>query len=60
VLLPITAVNDVGAVNRFVTDAPDWLIAPESAPDLAGFVADALQQLGQTGGLARLRERWHL
>ncbi len=39
---------------------PLVVIAPESAPDLAGFVADALQQLGQNGGLARLRERWHL
>jgi len=35
-------------------------VVPENQPDLAGFVADALQDLDRSGGVARLRERWHL
>jgi ABC-type amino acid transport substrate-binding protein len=42
------------------TSVPLVAVVPQNESDLAGFVSDALKSLGQSGGLARLRERWHL
>ncbi len=39
---------------------PLVVVVSDGAPDFAGFVTDAVQELGQNGGLAQLRARWHL
>jgi polar amino acid transport system substrate-binding protein len=36
------------------------VVVSKDAPDLASFVSAALHELDRDGGLARLRERWHL
>ncbi|HYM68752.1 MAG TPA: transporter substrate-binding domain-containing protein, partial [bacterium] len=39
---------------------PRVVVVSKDAPDLASFVSAALHELDRDGGLARLRERWHL
>jgi ABC-type amino acid transport substrate-binding protein len=41
-------------------EAPLVVVVREDAPDLLAFTSAAIHELEQTGGLTRLRERWHL
>jgi len=36
------------------------VVVRQDAPDLLAFTSAAIRELEQTGGLARLRQRWHL
>ena len=52
--------------RRLVVSSGRWVEVPlvvvvrQDAPDLLAFTSAAIRELEQTGGLARLRQRWHL